>query len=281
MHVINNYKGKYRIRAVQTAYQMNENAISSFLQSMKDNGKTSGTIDEYKNSLYALYRFLPDTKQIGPDTLRHWRQSMLNHYGTRTINARISAVNSFLLYCGRRDLTLSKQLKTEDAPQPELTRREYLRLLQAAKLLEKERSYLLIKLFACTGIAVKDIGKVTVETVKNGSIRVEGKIGGIYIPACLQNELLDYAKRNGLQDMIFVTRRGKLLRRTNIADMIRALCPTAQVAVEKGNPRCLRKLYFQTKEGIRQNIEILAEQAYVRMLEQEQMVAGWEEVKGQ
>lgn len=276
MHVINSYKGKYRIRTIQAAFRMAENDIMSFLQSIKDDGKTDGTIEEYKNSLHILYRFLPDEKQIGPDTLRQWRESMLEQYSIHTINARISAANSFLLYCGRRDLTLSGQLKTEIGPQPELTRREYLRLLQAAKLLGKERSYLLIKLFACTGITAKDVGKVTVETVKSGRIRVESKIGVIHIPACLQNELLAYAERNKLQDMIFVTRRRRPLQRPNITDMIRALCPTAQVAVGKGNPRCLRKLYFQTQEGIRQNIEILAEQMYVRMLEQEQIVAGWE-----
>ena len=276
MHVINNYKGKYRIRAVQAAFRMTENDILSFLQSIKDNGKTDGTIEEYKSSLRTLYRFLPDDKQIGPDTLQRWRESMLEQYSIRTINARISAANSFLLYCGRRDLTLSKQLKTEDGPQPELTRREYLRLLQAAKLLGKERLYLLIKLFACTGIAVKDVGKVTVETVQSGIIRVGGKDGIIHIPACLQKELLDYARRNCLRDKVFVTRSGKPLSRTSIADMIRALCPTAQVAEGKGNPRCLRKLYLQTQEGIRQNIEILVEQAYVRMLEQEQVAAGWE-----
>ena len=161
---------------------MTENDIMSFLQSIKDNGKTDGTIEEYKNSLHILYRFLPDEKQIGPDTLRQWRESMLEQYSIRTINARISAANSFLLYFGRRDIILLKQLKAEDTPQPELTRREYLRLLQAAKLLGKERSYLLIKLFACTGITAKDVGKVTVETVKSGRIRVESKIVTVKSP---------------------------------------------------------------------------------------------------
>ena len=276
MHVITNCKGKYRLRSVQTGFRMTEDDISAFLRSLKANGRSAGTIEEYKNSLHTLSSFLPADKQIGPDTLRQWRQSMIDRYSIRTINARISAANSFLLFYGRRGLTLSGQLKAADGPQPELTRKEYLRLLQAAKLLRKERLYLLIKLFACTGIAVKDIGKVTVAAVRSGTIQTDGKNGLIRLPACLQKEILAYAEHSGLQDAGFVTRRGKPLRRTNITDMIRSLCSTAQVAEEKGNPRCLRKLYARTQEGIRQNIETLAEQAYLRLLEQEQNVAGWE-----
>lgn len=276
MHIINKYKGKYRIRTIKIGFWMTESDILSFLQSMKANGKTDGTIEEYKGSLRTLYRFLPGDKQIGPDTLRQWRESMLEQYSIRTINTRISAANSFLLYCGRRDLTLSKQLKTEQELRPELTRREYLCMLQTAKQLNKERLYLLVKLFACTGIAVKDICLVTVDGVRSGSIRVGGKEGVIHIPDCLQKELLDYAMRNELNHAIFVTRGGKPLRRTSISDMIRALCPYAQVDEEKGSPRCLRKLYMQTRKSIRQNIELLVEHEYARVLDREQLVAGWE-----
>ena len=46
---------------------------------------------------------------------------------------------------------------------------------------------------------------------------------------------------------------------------------------EKGNPKCLRKLYLSTKAGIESNISLLVEQAMERMMEQEQFSIGWEE----
>ena len=67
------------------------------------------------------------------------------------------------------------------------------------------------------------------------------------------------------------------MRRTNIADNIRWLCQQAQVPEEKRNPSCLRKLYQDTQKNIRQNIEVLVEQTYMRMLESEQLTIGWSE----
>ncbi len=59
--------------------------------------------------------------------------------------------------------------------------------------------------------------------------------------------------------------------------MIRNLCEAAKVPREKGNPKCLRKLYLSTKAGIESNISLLVEQAMERMMEQEQFSVGWEE----
>ena len=274
MYVANTYKGKYRVQQPHMFFQMTEESICQFLQSLEASGRAQGTIDEYRLALHALYRFLPEDKRIKIGTLSEWRQALQEKYRNRTINARISAANSFLLFHQRRDLQLLKQLKAEQTHLPELTRNEYLRMLQAARQLGRERVYLLIKLFACTGIAVKDIGRVTVENLTQGSIPVSGG-ASLRVPECLKQELLDYAAQNAVCGQIFVTRSGKPLGRTNISDSIRWVCPTACVAEEKGNPRCLRRLYQQTQDGIRQNIETLVEQAYDRMLEAEQLTAGW------
>ena len=58
--------------------------------------------------------------------------------------------------------------------------------------------------------------------------------------------------------------------------MIRQLCPAAQVPEEKGNPRCLRKLYQATREGIERNVTLLVERAQDRLMEEEQLEIGWD-----
>ena len=280
MHPAVNIKGRYRLRSVQTGLQIAQDDITEYLRTIEGK-RTQGTIEEYRYSLRLLFEFLPEDKKIRPYTLKAWQQAMIKEgYSYRTINARISAANSFLVFCGRREWRLEKQLEPQAYQQPELTRNEYLRLLQAAKLMGKEREYLLVKLFACTGIAVKDICRVTVEAAQNGEIVVgnKGRRQIIRIPEWLKNELLDFATRKGITSgEIFLTRNGTQMRRTNIADNIRWLCQPAQVPEEKGNPRCLRKLYQDTQESIRKNIEVLVEQAYMRMLESEQLTIGWSE----
>lgn len=273
--------GRYRTAGVSAGMQMTPETICAYISEMERKGRVQGTIEEYKRNLRLLYDFLPDHKRIKKDTLQRWRDSLLEQgYTARTANARVSAANSYLAFCGRRDLQLMRQLETEAYTQPELTRNEYLRLLQTARLLGKERLYLLIKLYGSTGLPVKSLERVTVEAVRNSVIQTgeRGKKRIIRIPGCLRSELLEYAGRMGRETgSIFVTKAGKPLSHTNVADGIRGLCHDAQVPEEKGNPRCLRRMYQETQKGILQNISALIDQAYEKLLETEQLAIGWAE----
>ena len=62
-----------------------------------------------------------------------------------------------------------------------------------------------------------------------------------------------------------------------LSTIIRQLCAAAKVPEEKGNPRCLKRLYQSTRAGIEDNIALLVEQTHSRLLEQEQLEIGWEE----
>ena len=131
----------------------------------------------------------------------------------RTINSNVAEVNGLLDFLGHRELQLPGQLDVGGDDQPELTRTEYLRLLSAARLLERERTYLLVKLFATTGIGVQDVPLVTVEAVRDGSVPRPMSA----FPPPWRAELLDYCGRMGLTSgPVFVTRTGRTLCRTAI-----------------------------------------------------------------
>ena len=99
--------------------------------------------------------------------------------------------------------------------------------------------------------------------------------------ACLQRELLDYARRQGLTaGPVFCTRNGKGMSRTQVTEEIQTLCHDARVEEEKGTPRCLRKLYLATRAEVERGVRLLAEQSYERMLDTEQLAAGWAEGTG-
>lgn len=250
--------------------------IDEFLNYLQQKGYTPDTLYTYRRSLELLYGYLPENKELHHGALEQWQAVLLAEgYAARTVNVCISAANSLLEYLGRRELQVRKPLEPSRKVQPELTRAEYLRLLSTARILGKERTYLLVKLFGAAGLTVQELPKVTVEAVRAGKLALSPeKI--IHIPECLQAELLDYAKREGLASgLIFTSGAGKALHRSNISGSIRALCHDAQVAEEKGNPRCLRKLYQTTQARIVSNISIVVEQAYDRLLETEQLAIGW------
>ena len=59
-----------------------------------------------------------------------------------------------------------------------------------------------------------------------------------------------------------------------------SLSRDARVEEAKCNPRCLRKLYLATRVEVERGVRLLAEQSYERMLDTEQLAAGWAEGTG-
>ena len=256
--------------------------VEDYLYSLATKGCTEETVKTYQHSLREFFRVLPEGGWIDQATVARWRDSMVEQgYMPRTVNLRLSPVNGLLGFLGLREYQLPGQLQPiEGDAQPELTRNEYLRLLSTARMLGKERAYLLVKVFACTGLSVQDLPLLTAEAVHEGEVAIP--LGGRRtLAACLRRELLDYLGRMGISaGAVFVSRRGRRLNRTAVTSTIQGLAQEAQIPPEKCNPRCLRRLYQTTRENIRDSLTPLAEQAYQRLLEQEQLTVGWEEAGG-
>ena len=147
---------KARAAGQETAeLRLTEECIASFLEELARKGRTPGTLDTYQRNICSLYDALPEDKTLLPGTLDRWQQDMLAEgYSPRTVNTRLSVANHLVAFLGRRELQTRGTLQIGEGGTPELTRREYLRLLSTARILGKERIYLLVKLFGSTELAV-------------------------------------------------------------------------------------------------------------------------------
>lgn len=270
-----------RVDRPDPGVRMTVEEMEQFLSVCQREGRVEGTLQWYRRGLLRLYEDLPEDKTIRAGTLERWREELVGAgYAASTINSFLSVSNAYLDYMGHREYQLARQLKLETEPQPELTRGEYLRLLRTARALGREKEYLLVKLFGSTGLTVQELEKVTVEAAKAGKLTVSANRSRqvLRIPEGLREELLGYAERNGyVRGPIFRTRDGTAMSRTYVSTVIRQLCGAAGVAEEKGNPRCLKRLYQSTCASIEGNITLLVEQAHERLLEREQLEIGWEE----
>lgn len=124
----------------------------------------------------------------------------IGKYTSRTVNMKMTAINGILGFLDLREYQSTVKASVDDtAIQPELSRNEYLRMLSAAKAIGDERLHLIIKLFGTTGIAVQEFDKVTLEAVRSGTIVTFPNRNrlALRIPACVQSELLEYAKEKG------------------------------------------------------------------------------------
>ena len=174
--------------------------------------------------------------------------------------------------------------KRNDAPAqsqkpPALSRDEYHRLLTAAKENGDERTYLLVKLFALTGLNVQELPQITVETAKAGYLTVTtyNTKRVFNIPPALAHDLRSYAARNGITTgPVFLQSDGTPLQRLTATYMIRGLAKDANVAPEKCNPRALRCLFQALKTEAEAQFQPMVEETLRRQLEEEQMTAGWD-----
>ena len=170
--------------------------------------------------------------------------------------------------------------RKEGKAKPGLSRAEYLRLLSAAKQAGKERTYLLIKLFGGAGLRIQEVLRLMAEDLrqdKETSGAVDSKPGHARpLPEGLRQEMLDYIRRERIsQGPVFCTREGTPMTRSNVNYLIGLVSREAQVEEEKVTPSSLHRMYRETYGEIQAQAAVLIEEAYQRLLEEEQRTAGW------
>ncbi len=256
---------------------LTQNLIDQFLNDMKACGRQSQTIQAYQHNVQEFFDFLPKGKKVTKEVLGNWREALKeNGYSTNTVNTKLVAVNGLLRYCGAEALRVSHERVKPEENVPELTRSEYLQLLSVVYRMGKEREYLLIKVFACTGLNISELYCLTVDSLKDGVVlQSDGKEK--IIPDSLRFELLHYANHQKIKKgSLFITRSGKRMDRSNITNAIRKLAEKAGLEPERCNPRALHRMYQSTHEEIIENLEPYYLKSYDKLLNMEQSLMDWE-----
>ncbi len=166
-----------------------------------------------------------------------------------TVNAKLSALNSFFRFLGREDcrvrlLKIQRQVFRDHSR--DLTKAEYSRLLETARARGQGRLELLMEAICSTGIRVSEVRYLTVEAARTGRavIRLKGKIRTVLLPGKLCRKLLKYAKKQKIASgEIFLSRGGASLSRKQIWREMKGLCKAAGVAPSKVFPHNLRHLF--------------------------------------
>lgn len=264
-------------------YVLTRSDIDLYLQDVASRGCKQGTLENYRRSLLNFFDWLPEGKRVSRKMVYDYQDYLIGKYTSRTVNMKMTAINGILGFLDLREYQSTVKASVDDtAIQPELSRNEYLRMLSAAKAIGDERLYLIIKLFGTTGIAVQEFDKVTVEAVRSGTIVTFPNRNrlALRIPACVQSELLEYAKEKGVKSgPIFLTREGRPLGRTTLSNMVPHIARYAKVEENKCTPRCLQKLYAETWDTIKSNVNVMLQMTYDKLLEQEQVIYGWQDVQ--
>ncbi len=243
--------------------KITENQIQSFYQYLIQEEKSTATVEKYLRDARAFAQYVGNeivTKEV---VMAYKKYLQIKEYAVRSINSMLASLNSLLDYLGWSDCrvkSMKQQKQVYCAEEKELTKAEYMRLLDAAKNSPQLR--LVIETICGTGIRVSELRFFTVEDVKRGEVVVncKGKTRTILIPGKLRKLLLDFAKKEEIRSgVIFINRSGKPLNRCCIWARMKALCEDAGVNPSKVFPHNLRKLFARTFYGIEKDIAKLAD----------------------
>lgn len=214
--------------------------------------KSKATIDKYLRDIMCFYKFVGDDIVTKTKVLQYKQYLIEQQYAPSSINSMLAAVNSFLRYEGWSDCevkTLRIQRQVYSPESKELSKEEYIKLVQTARKQGNQRLELLLQTVCCTGIRISELQYITVEAVQSGGATVscKGKSRKIFLVTDLKTRLMEYVAERGLEDgPVFVTNRGNPMDRTNIWREMKHLCDGAGVNTEKVTPHNLRHLFART-----------------------------------
>lgn len=238
--------------------------IDDFRKNLELQEKSTATVEKYIRDVKALLIYVQG-KAVTKGTVIAYKNHLQQNYAVRSVNSMLASINSLFAFLNWFDLRV-KSLKLQQqvfcSEERELTRGEYKRLCQAAKQKKNERLNLIIQTICATGIRVSELQYITVEAAKCGesTVNCKAKTRSVFIVKELKQKLLHYAAAQGIKNgMIFLTKNGKPVNRTNIWREMKALCIDANVNPQKVFPHNLRHLFARTFYGIDRDIAKLAD----------------------
>ena len=240
-------------------------AVEDFEKFLYKEEKSENTIQKYLHDVRAFMIFAGDS-EITKETVITYKNKLINeNYAVRSINSMLASINSFFAFldwtdCKVKSIKLQRQVYCPE--EKELTKAEYMRLVNTAKQKGNERLNLILQTICGTGIRVSELQFITVEAIKTGEaiVSLKGKTRNVFIVKELRKKLLRYAAEQKIRSgAIFITRTGRPMSRTNIWREMKNLCEQASVNPKKVFPHNLRHLFARTFYGIEKDIAKLAD----------------------
>lgn len=238
--------------------------IEDFKEYLINDEKSENTIEKYLRDVKAFSKFASG-REIEKSVSMEFKTALIEKYEVTSANSMIASVNAFLRFVGWVDCFIKQfkmQKKVFCSEEKELTKEEYIRLVNTAKQKGNQRLNLILQSICSCGIRVSELQFITVEAVRKGEaiVSCKNKTRTVFIVRELQKKLLDYIKETRITSgCVFVTKSGKPMNRCNIWREMKSLCEQAGVLPEKVFPHNLRHLFARTFYGIEKDIAKLAD----------------------
>lgn len=245
-------------------YKLTLESIEQYTAHLRSQEKADNTILKYTHDLAALYKWMDD-RPLTREVMIEWKEHLAAAYAPASANSMLAAANGFLKFMNWQELAV-KPLRIQKSlfcdEQREMTKEEYIRLVEAARREGNERLSLILQTICATGIRVSELQFITAEAVCIGRTEInnKGKLRIIFLPDRLCRLLGEYLRRKGRNSgPVFITCTGRPLNRSNIWRDMKKLCESADVESGKVFPHNLRHLFAKIYYSLEKDISRLAD----------------------
>lgn len=240
------------------------NAVESFAEYLMMEEKSKATIEKYVHDIHVFLRYINE-EAVTKEKVIAYKEYLLRKYKVRSVNSMLASLNGFFLWQQWPEFRV-KQLKIQQqafcTDEMELTRQEYIRLVRTAREMGNVRLEMIIQTICSTGIRISELKFVTVNAVRYGyaDVSCKGKSRRVMIPDDLRKKLLMYITKKGLKKgVVFLTKSGNVVDRSNIWREMKKLSEEAKVSEGKIFPHNLRHLFARCFYGMEKDIAKLAD----------------------
>ena len=253
-----------------------EKRLKAYERYLIEEERSPATVEKYTHIVRGFFEYAEEAAQertphirdrnISKEKICAYKRHLLEEGDApQTINAKLSAIRSYLRSIGREDIHIKNVKVQRSAYVSEkkmLEKSEYERLLRKARETGQKRICLILETICSCGIRVSELEYVTKEAVDRGEaqINLKGKVRKILMPGKLRKKLRRYAAANRIYEgPLFTNGKGSPIHRSYVWQMMKRLARKSGVDERKVFPHNLRRLFARSFYKAGKDISKLAD----------------------
>ncbi len=214
--------------------------LSNFYSALQKNNKSANTISNYSRNINKLVDFLNGSGLSAGqmEAYKNWLKE--KGFKQRTINAYLAAANYFCEVMGWQEMKVQLEpLDYKELHKPmNISLVNYNKIVYTALQNDNERLAMMVQVLCHTDLRFCELSFLTVDVLEKGIIEVtrKNKKVQILIPDMILEDLNVYVKHEGIiNGVIFRTKNGSLVNRSNFCKDLRKTCVLAGIDENEGS----------------------------------------------
>lgn len=240
-----------------------EQYLKDFEKRLISKNKSPNTINTYIFTMKQF--FLLFGSKITQKKLKDYKDYLQENFKAKTASLRISAINEFLKFIGKKDWILENvKIQKKTFLENVISNADYEYLKKSLKDDGDIYYYFMIRFLGATGARISEFLEFKVEDVKLGYMDIYGKgnkLRRVYIPKSLQEEALDYfVNQKGYESgFLWLNRFGERITKRGITGQLKVFAEKYGIKKEVLYPHSFRHRFAKNFLEKRKDIALLAD----------------------